>query len=489
MQELYYAYIKECTDTPEKHRNMILAALIAVLARHRSNRDLPRQIFRARYSKLDYDLSDSTKFEMFYRYCWTMRVAAPLFVRFKNQGHSLRLLPRLVEARNVEYNADEPSSDIKFRITIVNVEIDIWTNTSDYDQFTPLTTQAPLVQGITTTTSPGKHEPTAAAMSIVDFSTKELPAEKRLRTETRTINLSPEYIAPTFSPNVTHLRSKYEFSDVDRHCVSTLCSSEAQVEGYALYWMESITSHAMNEELGYDLSMALLIDTLDEREARLIHSESLAKQWLSWVIHRADEHMKKIARGNFDNGLNTYGLVTISPSDYQEFSNIERILWILPIVYQREGDTLLISDIELKLRSVEAPSGHMPVDLPSFVQQFVNSFNQHIKEMVMQEEIFRELHACYHGFAIVCLLLASSPSDRVGCTLSHAIESLTSLINSVRYEESARPYLVWEILFRRILPDEGYVNEDASDHSDMDGGVSDAATSVEDMDIDYDQDH
>jgi hypothetical protein len=114
------------------HRNMIFeAALIAVLARHPSNHALlgeSTDFFRVQYSQ-HFDFSNATdmEFKMFYRYYWTMRVAAPVLYISRDRGHSLRLLPRLVEAKNVDYvYGGKSSAAIKFRIKVFTIELDRW---------------------------------------------------------------------------------------------------------------------------------------------------------------------------------------------------------------------------------------------------------------------------------------------------------------------------------------------------------------------------
>jgi hypothetical protein len=171
------------------HRNMIFeAALIAVFARHPSNHGLLSESpdnFRGHYAQhYDFSKASDLEFKMFFRYYWTMRVAAPLFFISKNQGHSLRLLPRLVEAKNVDYQYGGKSSKaVKFRIKIFTVELDRWryyTHGFAVSSWSsaPTRQDVPLGAGMPT------PMPAATPISVpttTTSSTKRLAGEKRLR--------------------------------------------------------------------------------------------------------------------------------------------------------------------------------------------------------------------------------------------------------------------------------------------------------------------
>jgi len=113
----------------DDHRHMIFeAALIACLGRHPSNGSLLTEdtmIFRNKYaSSYDFSKASFAELELFWKYYVTIRIAAPLLRQRENQGHSLKLIPRLVEAKNVEYQVGGKSSlAVKFRVRIYEEEI------------------------------------------------------------------------------------------------------------------------------------------------------------------------------------------------------------------------------------------------------------------------------------------------------------------------------------------------------------------------------
>jgi hypothetical protein len=355
------------------HRNMIFeGALIAVLARHPSNQGLLNispEFFGAQYYSQHYDLRDATytdsEFKMFFRYYWTMRVAAPLFTSTsKNQGHALRLLPRLVEATNVEYQYRYNMHDVKFRIKIFDIvmeESEEDDEVSCYDDDASSLNQLAAVQGQQSNASLAEL---LTAIMYQNFSTGE------------------------------HTNS-------------------------------------------YEIFCPAFLE--------------------------ANDYILNAARGIFPSGMNAYGLVPVETRYHESFilyaqRNLALVLVVHVVV--DVDNTLQVSALRFELRSLEAPSGHMPAMIPVFAQPFVDSFNQHVQEMIKQEEIFEELNACYWGIAEACLQQAPGFSDLITCDAS---ASLTSLINTIRDDESyPGSYIYWQIFVQDHAAEEGFDDEDVN---------------------------
>jgi hypothetical protein len=475
------------------HRNMIFeAALIAVFARHPSNHGLLSEstdFFRNQYS-LHYDFSKASdlEFQMFFRYYWTMRVAAPLFFISKNQGHSLRLLPRLVEAKNVDYQYGGKSSQaVKFRIKIFTVELDRWryyTHGFNVSLAPPSTAiQVAPIMGKVTITSPRSYEPTPMGSVVVAPSSstliKELPAqpEKRQRVEEPVNSSSATTIVAIASskPEIMSAPlSVFEFRKLYGQ-PSAKPATEAhdtdKVLEYALDWME-IMNNVWFEETEVYLSMERIPNTMDETRLALYPKNMLNYKVCS-VILEADKFMKNAARGIYYNNLNKYNLVDVSPKDYKRYSlDVEGNLWLVPIgyVYLNQDKTMKTFDLSFEVRCLEAYNPDDPNDMsskirrqrtevPAFIQPFIRSFNQHINEMLRQEDCFKELYDCYLGFAKVCL---RDHKDKWDLTTSRADKGLSSLINTIRSEKSGGCYFSWELLIENShdeVDDAFYAND------------------------------
>jgi hypothetical protein len=475
------------------HRNMIFeAALIAVLARHSSNDALRSEspdFFRAQYSQ-HYDLNQATEleFQMFFRYYWTMRVAAPLFFISKNQGHSLRLLPRLVEAKNVDYQyGGESSQGVKFRIKIFTVELDRWryyTHGFDISQLSSAPTRQDVPLGAMMSTPMPAATPTSAPTTS---SNKRIVGEKRSWTEEAPISYRHSTpILPTSSTIILPPPSTHEFRQIHSHPSSTLRSNESHIKDrasdYVLDWKEIIMSIATDESLEAYLSTGGPSNSTNNT-----HLPRYPTNRICSTILAANQLIRSI-------GLRIFG---------ESFN--ANFVWIVPIGYcYREVDGALgISKLRFELRCLDTPSDHMHAMFPTHVQ----ILNQLIDQMFEVEETFRELHACFLGFAQACVRQINQ------FTTSQANAILSSLINSIRNEAYQGSYFDWEVQVEHHPADEEFYDnddnngggDDENDGDDLDGELLDAAMMLDEstsptppnmadrfsdvMDIDEDQDN
>jgi hypothetical protein len=347
---------------PLDHCSMIFeAALIAVLARHPSNLYLldesPESVFRPKFYAVYYRQGDKKgdDFQMFFRYYWAMRVAAPLFFISKNTGLSLRLLPRLVEAKNVEYQyGGKSSASVKFRIAIFTVVMNNLKLSTD--EFS---------------TSSLDRNPTVAAQLGASLAT-----ENSLKT---TQHLPP---TSTSAPS-----SAEKSQSLTLPPLSEAHLNEKLLE-YALYQMEIIQKYLINKEDFSD-------DEVDFS-----------------VFFKADKAIKDAARGYVRNHSKVYELVYLKPRDHKRFAEVEENLCIVPIVkFNKQDETMESLELRLEVQYLVATlSNHDHADLsskirkqraevPSVAKPFVDSFNQHFLEMTRGEEVFKKLCDCYLSFA------------------------------------------------------------------------------------------